>query len=37
MDEAKPDAVLTRDGKEVNWTESFIEELKDGLMACRTL
>lgn len=37
MDAAKPENVLEKYGKSVDWTASFVEELKNGLIACRAL
>lgn len=37
MDTAKPDAQLHRHGREVPWTDSFIEDIKLSLLTCRVL
>ncbi|KAK5997486.1 putative peptide transporter ptr2 [Cladobotryum mycophilum] len=35
MDAARPNAVRQRDGKEVHWSDEFIDDLKGALFACR--
>ncbi|PYH97916.1 oligopeptide transporter [Aspergillus ellipticus CBS 707.79] len=35
MDAARPEAVLSRDGKTVTWSNGLIDELKSALFACR--
>lgn len=37
MDAARPDSQRNNRGREVEWSDSFIEELKLGLVACRVL
>ena len=37
MDAAKPSSQYNNRGREVEWSDSFIEELKLGLVACRVL
>ena len=37
MDAAKLDSALTKYGKSVPWSASFVEELKSGLTAIRAL
>ncbi|KAJ5503823.1 Proton-dependent oligopeptide transporter family [Penicillium fimorum] len=37
MDAAKPDAQLHQHGRQVSWTDSFIEEIKRSLLTCRVL
>lgn len=37
MDAAKPENVLSKYGKPVAWSASFVEELKSGLTATRAL
>ena len=37
LDAAKQDAAMQRFGVSVPWTDTFIEELKIGLVACRAL
>lgn len=37
MDTAKPDAQLHRHGRQVPWTDSFIEDIKLSLLTCRVL
>ncbi|KAJ5823701.1 Proton-dependent oligopeptide transporter family [Penicillium robsamsonii] len=37
MDAAKPDAQLHQHGRQVPWTDSFIEEIKRSLLTCRVL
>ncbi|CAI7656738.1 unnamed protein product [Penicillium pancosmium] len=37
MDAAKPDAQLHQHGRQVPWTDSFIEDIKRSLLTCRVL
>ncbi|KAJ6189898.1 Proton-dependent oligopeptide transporter family [Penicillium mononematosum] len=37
MDAAKPDAQLHQHGRQVPWTDSFVEEIKRSLLTCRVL
>ncbi|KXG53286.1 Proton-dependent oligopeptide transporter family [Penicillium griseofulvum] len=37
MDAAKPDAQIHQHGRQVPWTDSFIEEIKRSLLTCRIL
>ncbi|KAJ5988011.1 Proton-dependent oligopeptide transporter family [Penicillium waksmanii] len=37
MDAAKPDAQLHQHGRQVPWTDSFVEDIKRSLLTCRVL
>ncbi|KAI0376610.1 POT family-domain-containing protein [Hypomontagnella monticulosa] len=37
MDAAKPDAQLQQHGRQVSWSDSFIEDIKRSLLTCRVL
>lgn len=37
MDTAKPDAQQLQHGRQVSWTDSFVEDIKRSLLTCRVL
>ena len=37
LDAAKPEQMLQREGKTVDWDDGFIKQLQTGLIACRSL
>ena len=37
MDAARPDFQRNTNGREVEWNDGFVDELKLGLVACRVL